>query len=527
MHGGVRRVGLLQFINLWINEEISEMRVAAGEKFVDEIANELQSHQIKTDLSSRIVYRMAHGPESLLHADLSEFTPAVVARPESTKDVVKIVKCCEAHGIPMVPQGGRTGSYGAEGMQGCVAISLSSMNKILRFDEKSYRITAEAGIRLEDFNAFLEKKGYMSLEYPTLTWSATLGARAGVSGYNKFENTWGGSAVNIKGIEVVLANGDVVQLGRGSKIPTKNVTGFDLMSLFLGSKGTFGIITSLTEQFIDIPSKVIYGIWAFKSIEDATEAYIELLNSKYTGVMWRAKTYHKLRIGRMMGVLEGESWPDDVVMVTDYNIYGEPEIAKHMEQICIHIMKKHNGFWRKDIPNPAEIAQKHHESMGAYFGMGSLYSDRIKDGGMGFKLVPLDPMIPHSRLVEAYKGIFEHVMKIEDGKSYPALNGKLFVFDPGAAVPAELGYTKLWIVLNADWKNWDNNTRKAFKEWFRNYAEIVWSYDAALTGTHGFIPTEMQTDLLKREIGEKEYKLMKTIKKAIDPKNIMNPKIRF
>ena len=64
MHGGVRRVGLLQFINLWINEGISEMRVAAGEKFVDEIANELQSHQIKTDLSSRIVYRMAHGPES-------------------------------------------------------------------------------------------------------------------------------------------------------------------------------------------------------------------------------------------------------------------------------------------------------------------------------------------------------------------------------------------------------------------------------------------------------------------------------
>lgn len=503
------------------------MAVKGVKEFVNELANELKSHQISTDLPSRIAYRMAHGPESLLHEDLSEFTPDVVVRPESTEDIVKIVKCCDAYGIPIVPQGGRTGSYGAEGMDGCVVLELTNMNKILNFDEKAYRITAQAGIRLKDYNAYLTKKGFQSLEYPTLTWSATLGARAGVAGYNKFENTWGGSAPNIKGIKVVLANGDVVKLGRGSRIPTKNVTGFDLMSLFLGSKGTFGIITELTEQFIDIPSKYIYGIWAFKSIEDATEAYIELLGSRYSGVMWRAKTYHKLRIGRMMEVMYGKSWPDDVIMTTDYNIYGEPEIAEHMEQICINIIKKHNGFWREDIPNTAEIAQKHHEAMGAYFGMGSLYSNRILDGGMGFKLVPLDPMIPHSRLVEAYRGIFDHLMKIEDGKRYPALTGKLFVFDPGAAVPAELGYTKLWIVLNADWKRWDDEARKAFKEWFREYAEVVWSYDAALTGTHGFIPTEMQTELLKREIGENEYKLMKTIKKAIDPKNIMNPKIRY
>lgn len=66
-------------------------------------------------------------------------------------------------------------------------------------------------------------------------WTTTLGARAAVSGYNRFENTWGGSAVNIKGIEAVLANGNVVQLGRGSRVPAKNVTGFALMSLFLGS----------------------------------------------------------------------------------------------------------------------------------------------------------------------------------------------------------------------------------------------------------------------------------------------------
>jgi FAD/FMN-containing dehydrogenase len=497
------------------------------QKFIEELRNELGSEQIITDLPTRISYRVAHGPETLLHSNLKEFTPAVVMKPKSKDDIIKAVKCCDAYNIPIVPQGGRTGSYGAEGMRDCLVMDLTKMNKVLKFEDKTYRITAQPGIRIKDYNQFLEEKGYMSLEYPTMAWTATLGARAGVSGYNKFENTWGGSAVNIKGIEVVLANGDVVNLGRGSRIPTKNVTGFDLMSMFFGSKGTFGIITSLTEQFIDIPEKYIYGIWAFKHIEDATEAYIELLSSKYSGAMWRAKTYHKLRVGSMMDVMEGRSWPDDVEMLTDYNIYGEPKIAESMEQICIDIIKKHNGFWREDIPNPSGITQKHHESMGKYVGMGSLYSDRIVDGGMGFKLVPLDPMVPHSKLVEAYKGILEHLMKIENGKSYPALTGKLFVFDPGAAVPGELGYTKLWIVLNADWKNWNDETRSAFKEWFRDYTEVVWSYGAALTGTHGFIPSDMQSKILKTEIGENEYKLMKRIKNVLDPKNIMNPKIRY
>jgi glycolate dehydrogenase FAD-linked subunit len=505
---------------------VLKMKEKAVKEFIDDLKNALKTHQILTDLPSRIAYRIAHGPEALMHSDLGEFTPAAVLKPKTTEDVVKAVKCCDAYNIPIVPQGGRTGSFGAEAMKDCLVIDLTDMNKILKFDEGNYRIKAQTGIRIKDYNEFIEEKGYMSLEYPTMSWTATLGSRVGVSGYNKFENTWGGSATNIKGIEVVLANGDVVNLGKGSRIPSKNVTGFDLMSMFFGSKGTFGIVTAVTEQFIDIPSKYIYGIWAFKSIEDATGAYIELLSSKYSGAMWRSKTYHKLRVGEMMDVMEGRKWPDDVEMLTDYNIYGEPEIAESMEKICIDIIKKHNGFWRDDIPNPADITQKHHDAMGKYVGMGSLHSDRIIDGGMGFKLIPLDPIVPNSRLVDAYKGIFEHLKKIEDGKSYPALTGKLFLFDPGAAVPGDMGYTKLFIVLNADSKKWDNETRHAFKEWFKDYTHIVWSFNAALTGTHGFIPGDIQEEIVKAEIGENEYKLMKQLKNLLDPNNIMNPKIR-
>ncbi|MFH1480620.1 MAG: FAD-binding oxidoreductase [Pseudomonadota bacterium] len=495
--------------------------------FIEAVSEKLEPNQVSTDMPTRIVHRLTHGPESLLHEDQNDFTPALVVRPKSTEDVVGIVEIANEYEIPIVPQGGRTGTYGAEGMRDCLVVDLANMNKILKLDEETYRITAQAGIRIVDYNEFLKQKGYMSLEWPTMILSSTLGSRAAVSGYNKFENTWGGSAVNIKAMEVVLANGDVVRLGRGSRIPTKNVTGFDLMSLFLGSRGTFGLITEVTEQFIDIPPKAIYGVWAFKNIEDATRAYIELLSTRYKGVIWRAKTYHKRRLATWMELRFGKHWPDDIEMLTEYHIHGETEIAEAMETIAKEVVKRHHGFWRDDIPRLFELTQSSHESIGVFMGMGSLYSDRVKDGGMGFKLIPLDPIVPHDRLVEAYRPILRHLMKIEDGKSYPALTGKLFVFEPGSAIPGELGYTKLWIVLNANTKKWDNETRKAFKDWFRDYIELVWSYGSALTGTHGFIPSDMQTEIVKREIGEKEYELMKTIKNALDPKNIMNPKIRY
>ena len=494
---------------------------------IDAISKKLGADQVSADMPTRIAYRVTHGPEGLLHEDMGDFTPAVVVRPKSTEEVVELVRLASEFEVPIVPQGGRTGTFGAEGMRDCIVVDFANMDKVLKVDERSYRITAQAGIRIKDYNEFLQKRGYMSLEYPTMSWTSTLGARAGISGYNKFKHAWGGSAVNIKGIEVVLASGDVVHLGRGSRVPTKNVTGFDLMSLFLGSKGAFGVITEVTERFIDIPSKQIYRMWAFKNVENALEAYIELLRPKYRGIVWKAKAYHKWRLGRMVEMTQGEEWPDDVVMTVDYYIMGEAKIAEAMEEIAQDIMRKHNGFWRDDIPSTTDIAQKHHESMGKYLGMGSLFSDRIMDGGMGFKLVPLDPMLPHSTLVEAYRPIIDQLMKIEDGKSYPALTGKLFVFDPGAAVPGELGYTKLWIVLNANWKIWDDETRAEFRDWFREYAELVWSFGGALTGTHGFIPSDMQTEILKREIGEREYDLMKTIKHALDPNNIMNPKIRY
>jgi FAD/FMN-containing dehydrogenase len=81
----------------------------ALQKCIDEISRILEPDQVSGDIATRITYRAAHGPETLLHEDLSEFTPGVVVRPKSTEDVAKVVKIANEYSIPIVPQGGEDG----------------------------------------------------------------------------------------------------------------------------------------------------------------------------------------------------------------------------------------------------------------------------------------------------------------------------------------------------------------------------------------------------------------------------------
>jgi len=214
--------------------------------FIDDISKAIGSEKVSTDRPTRMCYTLTHGPECLLHENyIEEFLPAVVLRPTSTEDVQEIVKLANKYVVPLVPSGGRTGSYGAEGMRDCAIVDLRSMNRILEFDEKNYRITAEAGLLMADYVKFLRERGYMPLDWPASERSATLGSRVAVNGYNWWENGWGPAEFHVRAIKVVLPNGDAVKLARGSSRPSKCGISYNLMSLFFGSKGTLAIIRAL------------------------------------------------------------------------------------------------------------------------------------------------------------------------------------------------------------------------------------------------------------------------------------------
>ncbi len=498
----------------------------AVQECIQDITRSIGEDNISVDKASRIVHRITHGPEAMLHEDLGDFTPAAVVRPRTTEDVVAIVNYANKYEIPLIPQGGRTCTYGAESVRDGIVVDTTSMNEILEFDEPAFRIKSQAGVRVVDYIDYLAQRGYMSLEFPTMNRTSTLGSRASISGYNKFENRWGGSRDHIKGLEVVLANGDVVQVGRGSSLPTKSVVGLDMMGMFIGSRGTLGIINKVTERFIPVPPSYIYGIRAFKTIEDGLRTFMELRSPVNAGIIWRSKAYHKWLLSQAVKASMDLKWPDDVVMLADYHILGEPEAVEAMKKHAEAICEKYNGFWRDDMP-PTDFVGRMHETMEKYMGMAALQSERLVSGGMGNRIVPLDPQISNTHLIDFYKEFIEFLKRTEDGKTYPALSKDFHVLSPGAPVPAEEGWTKVWSLTLANWKHFNKKSIEEFKAWYRDYAELVWRHGGSLTGTHGYTPRDMEIEFIKREMGETGYALMKTIKNALDPKNIMNPNVKF
>lgn len=496
-----------------------------------EISEQLKSLVGENKVSDQkyvtISYRLSHSPETLMF-DLDDFTPGAVVWPESAEDIQKILQVANEYEIPVVPVGGRTSSADSEGIKGSISMDFARMNKVLELDDRKMRFTAEAGMRISDCLTYTANRGYMILEYPTMNKTSMLGSRAAIHGYNKYENRWGSSGNHIRGLEVVLPNGEVIQLGRGTSYATKSVVGYNLMDLFIGSRGTLGVITKVSERIIKTPPAYHYGIMAFKTYKDGIEAYIDLRRAgAHIGPIWRAKSYNRWMLKQAVEGMMGSEWPDDVEQLTDYHILGAEDVVEATEKHAIDILKAHNGFWRDDLPDSTFVGRMH-ETMEKYMGMGALGSNRNTEGGLGQRIVPYDANIPDGHLVEFYGEMMEHWHRMEDPKVYPNLSKRMRVLSPGAPVPTDDGYTKNWALGLASYTPaWSEEARQEYYDWYRKYGEICWKYEGSITATHGYIPRAIEIEILKKELGESYYNLMRQIKDVIDPKHIMNPKAKF
>jgi glycolate oxidase len=304
--------------------------------------------------------------------------------------------------------------------------------------------------------------------------------------------------------------------------------GYNLMDLFIGSRGTLGIITKVTEKIIKTPAAYRYGIMAFKTSKDGIEAYVDLRRAvAHVGPIWRAKSYNKWLLRQAAKGMMGLDWPEDVEQLTDYHILGEEDVVNATERYAIDILKAHNGFWRDDVPPTAFIGRMH-ETMEKYMGMAALGTDRSTSGGLGDRIVPYDAGIPDGNLVEFYQDMMAHWHRMEDPKVYPNLSKHMRVLSPGEPVPTDEGHTKNWAQCLASYiPPWNEEARQEYYDWYRKYAEICWKHEGTVTATHGYIPRAIEMEILKKELGEAYYRLMQQIKDLIDPKHILNPRTKF
>lgn len=201
--------------------------------------------------------------------------PEVVVRPRTVEEVSQVMKIAYANEIFVTPRGASSGrSGGSVPLQGGIVLTLDRMTDILELDEKNMMVTTEVGVRTMDLYNFCAQKG---LFYPPdpASWKYSL------IGGNVAENAGGMRAVKygvtsnyVMGLEVVLTNGDIIHTG-GKSI--KNVTGYNLTQLLVGSEGTLGIVTKAILRLIPMPAKRGVMQVFFRSLDDGCAAVHTML----------------------------------------------------------------------------------------------------------------------------------------------------------------------------------------------------------------------------------------------------------
>ena len=196
--------------------------------------------------------------------------PEAVVKPANASEISEIIKLANRERIPVTPRGAGSGlSGGAVPVQRGIVLSTERMNHILEIDRENLVAVLEPGVITNDFNREVEKEGLFFAGYPMSREICCIGG-------NVAENAGGGRAIKygvtgryVLGLEVVLPTGEIVNLG-GKRV--KDVTGYNLLQLMVGSEGTLGVFTKIIIKLLPLPAAKIDLLVLFKDIPSAISA---------------------------------------------------------------------------------------------------------------------------------------------------------------------------------------------------------------------------------------------------------------
>jgi glycolate oxidase len=235
------------------------------------VTSEIIGELIEILGAKNVIYNNFEAMEQYSHDEVAEKSyahmPEVVVKPSTTKEISKTMKLANKYKIPVTPRGAGSGlSGGAIPVNGGIVLSLEKMNKILEIYKKNLIAVVEPGVVTNDINKLVKDDGLFYAGYPMSVETCYIGG-------NVAENAGGGKAVKygvtgryICGLEVVTPTGEIMHLG-GKRM--KDVTGYDLMHLMVGSEGTLGIFTKIYIKLIPLPKANVSLLVLFKDIESA------------------------------------------------------------------------------------------------------------------------------------------------------------------------------------------------------------------------------------------------------------------
>jgi D-lactate dehydrogenase (cytochrome) len=430
--------------------------------------------------------REQHGRSEAYHTCLP---PDVVVFPETTQEVVEIVRLCASLHIPIVPFGAGTSLEGnTAAVAGGVSIDFSRMNKVLALHESDMDVVVQPGITRKQLNAHLRGTGLFFPIDPGA--DASIGGMTSTRASGTMAVRYGTMKDNVMALEVVLSDGRVI---RTSKRARKSAAGYDLTRLFVGAEGTLGVITEVTLKLHPLPQAMSAAVCSFDNLRDAVDTAIAVIQSA-------------VPVARIELV-------DDVMMrgINAYSKLGYREaptlffefhgshagVAEHAEAAQV-IAADHNGRgfeWAQAAEQRSRLWHARDNTL--YAGMG------LRPGA---RAMITDVCVPISRLAEC----------LTETRRDADASGLI------APIVGHVGDGNFHMLILVDPAEAEEIARaKALHE--RMVARAI-TMEGTSTGEHGIGLGKIR--FLADELGE-AVDVMRTIKAALDPQGLMNPEKIF
>jgi D-lactate dehydrogenase (cytochrome) len=412
--------------------------------------------------------------------------PDAVVFPQDTADVQDIVRLCAAHRVPVIPFGAGTSLEGQiNAPRGGISLDFRDMNRVLAVHAEDLDCVVEPGVTRKQLNEYMRDQGVFFPIDPGA--DASLGGMAATrcSGTNAVR--YGTMKDNVLALKVVLANGELMTTARRAK---KSSAGYDLTRLMVGSEGTFGVITELTLRLSGIPEAIASGVCPFPSVEAACNAAILTIQSGIP--VARIELLDALQV-RGTNLYSKLDLPEVPMLFVEF--HGTDAGVAEQSQRFGEIARELGGGpfdWAVRAEDRTRLWQARHD---AYWAARALRP--------GAQAVASDVCVPISRLAEC---VIETQRDIEASRLVAPILG-------------HVGDGNFHLSLMVDLDDADETARA--KALLERLIDRALAMDGTCTGEHGVGQGKMK--YLQAEHGEAALDVMRAIKRALDPLDIMNP----
>ena len=434
--------------------------------------------------STALVVREQHG------RDESAFTsvppPAAVVFALSTQEVAEVVTLASQYRVPVIPFGVGSSLEGhLLAVQGGISIDVSRMNQVLAINAEDLTVTVQPGVTRKQLNEAVKSTGLFFPIDPGA--DATLGGMSATRASGTNAVRYGTMRENVLALEVVTACGEVIRTGTRAK---KSSAGYDLTRLMVGSEGTLGVITEVTVKLYPLPEAISAAVCSFPSIEAAVRTTIQIIQM---GIPIARVELIDANTVRMVNAHSKLTLREEPQLLMEF--HGSPASVKEQAEAVQEIAAEQGGNAFEWATTPEERTRLWTARHNAYFA--------AIQSKPGCRAISTDTCVPISRLADC---LLDSVAEADASGLPYFLVGHVgdgnfhfgYLLDPN--IPSE---------------------RVTAERLNHALVARALRLEGTCSGEHGVGLHKM--DFLLTEAGSGAVAMMRTIKQALDPHNIMNP----